>query len=227
MSKIVFTDHALREAAAEYRDAMLAAMPIPEEGMHEPSAEYRSKMAALIKKMERRDARRRWTRSAAAVFLVFILGSGAFLGVNGEARADFLAWLRSSYENSILYRYVGESEAPLPDCELTWLPDGYELTVNDRDENSLTMMYENGNGEGFIFSCDRMTENSLMQIGLTDNYTSTRMKINGYDVELFEDDDGRIALVWMDDGGFIYMINANKLEKTVIMHIFDGIELTD
>lgn len=226
MSEIIITDRALKSAAAEYREAMLAELPMPSECEHEFSAEYVKKRDELIRRTHRRNDFGRYMRNVAAVFIVLILGSGAFLGVNGEARADFLAWARSLYENSIIYRYSGESEsAPLPYCELTWVPEGYELVTSERDENSLAMVYVNENGSSFIFSCNRMTEYSLMQVGLTDVHTSTKLELNAYDAELFKFEDESLALVWLDsDNGFIYTINAESISEDVIMHIFDGIK---
>ncbi len=228
MSEIIITDRALESAAAEYREAMLAELPMPSECEHEFSAEYVKKRDELIRRTHRRSTIGRYMRNVAAIFIAVILGSGAFLGVNGEARADFLAWARSLYENSIIYRYSGESEsAPLPYCELTWVPEDYELVIDDRYEDSLTMVYRNANGDSFIFSCERMTEYSLMQIELTDVHTSTKLELNAYDAELFESDDGSLALLWMDnESGFIYMINANALDETDVIHIFDDIKYT-
>lgn len=228
MSEIIITDRALESAAAEYRDAMLGALPKPSECEHEFSAEYVQKRDELILRTHRRSTIGRYMRNVAAVFIVLILGSGAFLGVNGEARADFLAWARSLYENSIIYRYSGESEsAPLPYCELIWVPEGYELVTSERDEDSHIMVYENELSKQLIFTCNRMTEYSLMQVGLTDVHTSTKLELNAYDAELFKFEDESLALIWLDsDNGFIYTINAESISEDVIMHIFDDIKYT-
>ena len=227
MSEIIITDYALRCAAAEYRSAMLAGLPKPPECEHEFSAEYIEKRDKLIRRVERIQISRRFAQNAAAIILALVLGSGVFLGINGEARADFFAWLRNAYENSIIYRFAGEeSVAPLPDCELTWVPEDYELALNERDNDSVTMVYENKNGDGLIFSCDRITENSLMQIGITTEFTSEIIAGNGYDAELITSEDGSCALIWLDnENGFIYAING-FIDESDIMHIFRSIELT-
>lgn len=225
--KISLTDELLSKAAAEYMDAYVASLSgedIPEE--YEPSPGYRAGIDRLITRMELRDSIRRYARNAAALFLVCLLGAAGFLGINTEARADFLAWLRSGYESSIIYRYAVEAaEAPLPDCELTWVPDGYELTDSFNDENHLALIYENGEGDGIVFSCNRMTEYSLMQIGLTKEYTSEIMSINGCDAELFRFDDGETSLIWLDnESGFIYSVSGTANES-VILHIAKNINI--
>jgi len=229
MSKVEITEYALRCAAAEYREAMLAALPKPSECEYEFSDEYYEKRDSLIRKTERRSSLRRICKNVAAVFLVCFLGAGAFLGINGEARADFLRWVREVYENSIIYHFAGEAtEAPLPDCELTWIPEGYELVRDEQDENSLTMVYENDNGEGFIFSCDRMTEYSLVQLIPTGDNIVKPININNMSGELYIAADGSNDndIIWMDNElGIFYYLGSNALDEIVILHIAKNINI--
>lgn len=230
MSEIIISDYALKCAAAEYREAVLAALPTPEEiPDHEFSAEYVAKREKLIRRAELRKSARRWAKNAAALFLVCFLSAGAFLGINSEAHADFLAWARGIYEKSIIYRFVGEeSAAPLPVCELTWVPEGYELMDSFRDENSFALVYENEYGDAFIFSCDRMTEYSLMQLIPTGEGYSEKVWVNGMSGEMFIATDGSMdnELVWYEENSnFIYVLNCSNLDIPVILHIAKNINI--
>ena len=228
MSKSNFTDKELKAALAEYRNAILASIPDPEEPEFEPSPRYKASMTRLLRKMERKERLHRYSRRAAAAVLVFFLGFGTFIAADVNVRADFLTWLRSTYENSVIYRYIGvQNNAPLPQCELTWIPDGYELVSSEQGVDSLVMVYEDVKSDVFIFTCDRLAESSFIQIGITEKPASERATVNGLEAELFRFQDGDLYLVWIDNKSeFIYSLNGNALDEFVILHIAESVKIT-
>lgn len=225
MSRYSKSERELDRYIFEAAEAMLAALPEPED-CEEPrtSPQYKAKMSRLFKKTERRERFRSYSRRAAAVLLAFVLGSGTFLGINSEARADFGAWLKAEYQGSIFYRYMcGDTNTPMPEIEFGWLPEGYELTLKDELENSLTYIYENGDN-GFIFSCDRMTENNLTQFFPKETDICREVSVNGAEAEMWISENGNSRIIWKEDNSnFIYSVDGN-LNECDILHIAEEIK---
>ena len=228
MSKRTKSERELDRYIREAAEAMLEALPEPGD-LEEPttSPQYKAKMARLIRKMERKESFRYYARHAAAVLLVFVLGSGAFLGINGEARADFGAWLKAEYQGSIIYRYMGgDTDTPMPEIEFGWLPEGYELALKDKQENSLTYIYESGDN-GFIFSCDRMTDNNLIQFFPKETDICRKVSVNGLEAEMWISENGNSCIIWREENAnLIYSVDGN-LSEYDIMHIAEEIKTAD
>ncbi|MBR5491254.1 MAG: DUF4367 domain-containing protein [Oscillospiraceae bacterium] len=225
MSKKPISDKQLDKYICEAAEAMLASLP-KAENCEEPalSPQFEAKMTKLFEKMEGRKRIQIHLRRVAAVFILIILGSGAFIGLNSEARAEFGGWLRASYEGSIIYRFLGESpQAPMPEIEFGWLPEGCELILKDELENSLTYIYECGD-EGFIFSCNRMTENNLTQLFPKDTDICKEVSIKGVKAEMWISENGLVCIVWTDDKeNFIYTLESAMSEYD-ILHIAEEIK---
>ena len=88
---INLTDDLLRAAAVDVRNAMLVALPAPEECSHTFSPQFEQKMQKLIRQQK---AGYRLLRQAAAVFFALLIGSSVWLMVNTEARAAFFRWVQ-------------------------------------------------------------------------------------------------------------------------------------
>ena len=229
MSRYSKSERELDRYIFEAAEAMLAALPEPED-CEEPrtSPQYKAKMSRLFKKTERRERFRSYSRRAAAVLIVIVLGSGAFLGINSEARADFGAWLKAEYQGSIFYRYMGgDTNTPMPEIEFGWLPEGYELTLKDELENSLTIIFENTLGNMLILSCYRMTENNLMQLFPKETDICREVSVNGAEAEMWISENGLVCIVWREENAnLIYSVDGN-LNECDILHIAEEIKTAD
>lgn len=226
MKKDKLTDEMIARAASEYVEAWLASIPEPEELPFEPSPKYKANMAKLLKKMERREKMHRFTRCAAAFFLVLFLGSAAFVGLMPEARAGFTNWVRTAYDDTFTVNFRGD-EVPekMPVCELTWVPAGCELIKKTEAYNYFSLVYEDANEQGFIFSYSLMTGNSSMFIGVDERAESERIYLDDREAEIFYSEDGDIMVLWTDEDGFAYSVMGN-LEKSVIERIAEGVKIT-
>lgn len=232
MSNIVFTDDALRSAAAEVREVMLRALPPPSECTHEFSGGFKSKMETLIRRMELRDGLRRLGRSAAAVFLALIVSLSGWLAVDAEARAGFVNWAREVYESSIIYRYFGNEKSltELPEVELGWLPEGYVEVIRDADEESCVIVYANEADPelGFIVSLHLMTDGRTLELLPKGEYAVKTVEVNGIQGELYipEDEGESSDLILMDESKGLLITIGATLEESVILHIAKNLNLT-
>ena len=228
MSKKMISDRQLDKYICEAAEAMLVSLPEPE-SCADPklSPQFEIRMTKLFEKMEGRKRIQSHLLRVAAVFVILVLGSGAFIGLNGEVRAEFSRWLKASYQSSLIYRYLGEStETPMPEIEFGWMPEGYELILKDELENSLIYIYECGD-EGFIFSCNRMTENNLTQLFPKETDVCKEVSINGIEAEMWISENGNLRIIWKEDNSnFIYSMDGN-LNEYDILHIAETIKTAD
>lgn len=108
MQKFEISDRALKEAAGAVVTSLLGALPEPEELAHDFSDGFEEKMRLVIAKEKRHSAFRKFGRRAAAVILAALVGMGAWLAVDQEARAMVSQWIRTVYESSVIYRYLAQ-----------------------------------------------------------------------------------------------------------------------
>ena len=237
MSEYVLTDAALRQAAAQVRDAMLSAQPSPSACEHEFSPAFEEKMARLTVRVRRRERRRRLTRQVAAVFLALLLGSGAWLALDTEARAGFVSWVREIYEDSVIYRsYISHDELsePLPLYEIGWLPEGYEKTKEDYNDTMYSAVYKNpedvknGLKTSFVFNYSYMFDGGYTKLAADeDSYLIETLTINGMTAHFYQalDPSDTNNLIWIDEENSILFELNSHLEKTVIFAIAESVKL--
>ena len=99
------TDDVIIQAAKRVGEAMLASLPEPEDCTHEFSPEFERSMERLIQKTKRRAHVRRCLRSIAVAALAVVIGLSAWLAVDTEAQAAVVEWVRTAYEDSIVYEF--------------------------------------------------------------------------------------------------------------------------
>lgn len=231
-----FTDEDLRVAAASVCASMLDAVEAIPSGEHEFSASFLDKMNALLSLDRLRRKRRQLWHRVASVFLAFLLGASIFLATNPEARATFLAWVREVYENSVVYRFFGSPTKIFPQYELKWIPEGIvqvsEIDGERSEGNQKTIVCSNNEtGEGFVFSYQAISDDVLMTV---DGYANEEMRasepciINGIEGQYYSGNNLHSScLIWIDEEqGVVFFIDSN-LEKSVILHIAEGVTLAN
>ena len=131
MQKFEISDRALKEAAGAVVTSLLGALPEPEELAHDFSDGFEEKMRLVIAKEKRHSAFRKFGRRAAAVILAALVGMGAWLAVDQEARAMVSQWIRTVYESSVIYRFFesgkrifGDSALHIPQSPVGKVPAG-------------------------------------------------------------------------------------------------------
>lgn len=224
---INLTDDLLRAAAADVRTAMLDALPAPEECSHTFSPQFERKMQKLIRQQK---AGYRLLRQVAAVFLALLVGSGVWLMVDTEAKAAFIHWVRTVYENSIVYRFFGSDT---PEVELTnyrpaWLPEGYvETMVIAEDSISLLVEYRNDENDVIYFHCFPMNDSVVTSIIPNGKITSEDVAVNGMYGTVYypENMDESNEMIWFNEELHIAYGLSSYLEKSVMLHIAESVSL--
>lgn len=234
MNTIEISEEALAKAAGLVRQSMLDSLPPPSQCTHEFSAAFQGKMARLIARVRRRAALRRAAQRAALFFLAVLVGAGAWLAVDAEARAAFTAWVRDVYESSVVYRFFGEPAAEaLPAYRLSWLPEGYEAVDVFDNGTVYNAWYQLGDDvmSGFVFEYFFVQDSALIEMLFFDeaDYNIQTIEIHGIQADFYQSlvPEETSDLIWVDeDAGIVFKING-FLEESVMVHIAESIVLAD
>lgn len=139
-------DEMLCTAAADASKTMVESFEL--DYNPEQQHEFSSKFEQKIRKLKRR-ADHPWLyrsiRCAASILLAMLIGGGAWLTVDAEAREAFFSWIKEPYSIFFVYRFPGETDAVPEDSGYrpTWLPDGYTEQEVFEGEGSVTLIYRN------------------------------------------------------------------------------------
>lgn len=227
------TDEMLYRHAAEARDIWLDTLPddneIPE---HQFSDEFNKEMDRLITLSHKRKQPSRRLQRIAAMFAVIIIGASSFIGVNAEARAAFVGWIKEVADTYFVYRYEGESDvsAAPTDYRPTWLPDGYTEFYLDDSEDTVFVVYSNEAGEMLKLSYAPNPDQTSWFVN-TSNTVRNDAKVNGVQADLFiaTDPATSSALMWVDKHNTAFLLDGFLDEETLIYvaeHI-EPVDLTD
>lgn len=226
-----FDEAELVTAAGMVREAMLKVLPEPEACTHEFSEAFRVKMKKLLEWEKRRQAFTTVRRWAAAVILLVLVSGAAVLTVDTEARAEFFAWVREVYENSIVYRFFNEpEEETLPDYELGWVPEGYELVELYKDENLYSAVYQkNDDVEAtFVFDYSYIQVGGQLVVWADESkHEHKELMVKNIEADFYCSLDSAepSELVWIDDELQIIFTIQGYLDELDMLHIAESVFL--
>ena len=145
------TDEMLAQAAKNVGETMLASLPDPEEYYHEFLPDFEQRMERLIRRTEKKRHIHQCLLRVAAAVLALVVGLSAWMAVDTKARAAVVEWIRTIYEDSIVYEFFHPSaDRNEVSYRLGWVPDGYTL-VQKVGEGIYTAVYQK-NTEVIYFS---------------------------------------------------------------------------
>lgn len=223
----MITDAALQVAAKE---ASLALAETLVEGSKQqppyiPSKSFTCKMSRLCRR-ERHPVFYRTIQRVAAVFLALLFTGIGWLTVDAEARAATIAWFRSISQDSIVYRFLNPTpQQTLPDYAPTWLPEGFEEQEHHKDDQRSSWYYVSGS-DFIVIEVDVYHSGTVLSL-IGDRSGYEEVHVNQF-TALFVPVDGNSGisnLVWMDEQNGLMFLVGSTLEKSVMLHIAESIEL--
>ncbi len=226
---IRFGERELQAAAKLVAESMLEGLPDAVACGHDFSEGFRRKMEALLRRQRRRSIRHTVWRYAAAVLLTVTLTFGAVMAVSPQARAAVVQWVRTVYENSVVYRFFNPApQGALPRYQLTWLPEGFAEVDAYVSQHGYSFLYMNENTEqGIAFDYSYMRDGVAPTIASEGGYTISHAEINGMLADFYQmsNENGTNVLVLIDEkAGIIFTISANT-DKDSIFNIAEGMAL--
>lgn len=226
---IRFGERELQAAAKLVAESMLEGLPDAAACGHDFSEGFRRKMEALLRRQWRRSIRHTVWRYAAAVLLTVTLTFGAVMAVSPQARAAVVQWVRTVYENSVVYRFFNPApQGALPRYELTWLPEGFAEVDVFCDEEYYSAIYENEEtGQIIIFEYQFMNNGAYVLVDPEKDSIISQAEVNGLQGEYHQapdDADGNLLVLADEENNIMLHISGN-IDKNGIFNIADGVAL--
>ena len=224
----MITDDALRAAAKEASLALAETLVhgSSQQPPYIPSKSFTRKMSRLCRR-ERHPVFYRIIQRVAAVFLALLLTGIGWLTIDAEARAATIAWFRSISQDSIVYRFLNPTpQQTLPDYTPTWLPEGFEEQEHHKDDLRSSWYYVSGS-DFIVIEVDAYHSGTVLSL-IGDHSGYEEVHINQF-AALFVPANGTSGisnLVWIDEqNGLMFSVDST-LEKSVMLHIAESIELS-
>lgn len=231
MKDVMFTDEQLKDALTQVHSRMLADLP-EEPPKHEFSQNFRKRMEKLLRKENRMISFHAAAKRVAGVVLTVMIGAALLFTFHSEARASVIAWFREEFPQFTTYWFTGEtvSNSELPDCELTWIPEGLECVSDESTYVGRTLLYLNPDDpdSGFTLYYEFMNEDTGLIVDMFDaEYITYSVEINGNPGELYisQEPGENHKLVWFDEVDRIGFLMTCLLEPDVILQIAESIVL--
>ena len=232
MTKRFITDEELVVATTMVSEAMLRALPEPEECMGQFTAQFEEKIEKLKKTAARKASWKKFARSAVAAVLVVLIGFSMLCVFNTEVRATVIGWFKKTFENCTTYWFDDNNEGIIPEYEISWIPDGYELVFDKTLPDSIVKLYQNPQNEleGFTFACFKpQVDSPVTAEMLGAEYIVEQVHINGNTGDLYIalDPNESHGLIWSDDNNQVAFTITSFLPPEVILHIAESVKLVN
>lgn len=195
---------------------------------HEFSVLYRKNIKKIIKEQKKWDefaslnGRPGSIKKKIKMIILIAAAMIALGGITVAACEPLREWIIGlfveEYEDHIDVKTFSGSEADFEVPKLnelyqpTYIPEGYELQVNDLDASNLFMVWENNNGSYIAYSQDLL--NTVPAIN-NEDVNIENILINGFDAILTYDDE-YTTLTW-SDGKYMYQINGITSKDEVVL----------
>lgn len=223
-----FTAKELRVAAARLEDCMMAGLA-QEEEPYNFSPTFHMKMEPVLARARRQEQSHRVVQTIVASVAVILICGFSWLVTHAQAREAVQRWIRETWRNNIVYRFLGGESFSLPEVRPAWLPEGYEEAMALEREGRLSVTWQNGNGDCIFFDVHQMQEGTMVDLIANpgEETACEKVDIGGLPGEFYISSTEQSVLIWMDDEtGFCYELNA-KLESSVILHIAESVPLVN
>lgn len=232
MDRIVVNDDFLYRHMPKFEEKLLCAYPEEEEITHEFSAKFEQSMKKLIRRVRQKESYgipvttgKRLVASIVAAFVGALVIASNTKALNMEIIKEKLyKYTQVIYDTFTEKRYsapedkVGEFVPMYPE----YVPEGYELAIEEVDETYLILSYEKSDSDGFIVQEDQIQDGMVVS---DDNeyIREEETEILGYKAIISYKDNGSIHIRWESEST-LYLVAANNLEKDELVHICESLK---
>ena len=229
-----FTEKDFHIAAQKVRDAILLSLDVTEEEKHVFSQSFTERMRKLFSLDRRRAGWKRILQSAAILLVLVFLAGTLFLAFNPEARADFIYWIKDTYENSTIYRFFSDDSASMPepgsytempDFEFGWLPGEYEEHRPTAITNHRNIFLTGSSESDYIMlDCWRADRAGTITL-FTNEHSYEDALINGKKADFYRNSSpgSENMLYWQDEDEYLVFVLSSPLDKGIMIKIAENI----
>lgn len=217
------TDEVLRQAVGEVQTAILNSLPDETLCKHVFSPRFEKKMQKLLMQ-EAHPVRRQVKRYVAAVAALVFVGTASWLSIDGQARAGLCRWIDETCGTQMLYRFYGDTDA-LGEYRLGGLPEGYREAGRMNGEDERSVVYQNGNGDFFIFYYGKTQSGAYMTVD-TKGATVIPITIGKYkgEIYLYANDEMSNTVTWFDEKEQVYFSLSAFMDQETIIELAESVE---
>ena len=227
-----FSENQLKLAAAQVRGAMLSSLPEPQDCAGQFSEEFERKIRNLKQQHRKRESARQVRRRIAAALIALLIGVSVLMTISPQARANVRAWIKKTFGTYTQYWFQGEKGGVLPEYELTWIPEGYEMVREEPLSKSRTLVYQRGDDETDAFVVDYSLaekDSYLILDTLGFEYKVETVSVQGNHGELYvsQDETQSHCVIFLDEEKDVVFTVSAFLDPQDILHIAEGIKLVN
>lgn len=220
------TDEMLNKAAKQVSEAMKASLPGPEECHHKFSPEFERDMQRLISQTERRWHVHKYLQKLAVACLAVVISLSTWLAVDAEARAAFVQWVKTVYEQSVVYEFFHSNDKQAEaDYRLGWVPEGYTMESSVSGEIVTTVVYQNERDA--IYFTYEYSEDGVQAELFPGSSDVESLLVNGMQGEFYlsQDSAESNSLVWFDEENSVLFSISGFFEKGAMVQMAESIEV--
>lgn len=215
-----FSEEDLEKAAVLAGDTLAASLSQEIEATHTFSDSFLKKMEKLMKREKVRRFRQKAFRTVAAVFAVILMMCSVWFATEPDAWAKFQRWLRHAFSTETIYEFFGGNPSePLPEYELTWLPEGYTFSFALEEEPGMAKRnaYQGPDNDVLYFTYNYMTDGKKATVDGQPDYE--KVSVDGTEGFFYAGQGaGSNVLAWFDeDVGIAFALQTNLDKETMCL----------
>lgn len=223
--KTDISDEELTRAAKLVGKALHDSLPAPEDCKHEFSLAFQQNMEIIKRNARKKERAAKCIKRTAVAAMLALCCTGVLVSVNPSARATVLTWVREFYENTIVYRFFGDSQdKQLPELEINYLPGGYSEDSMTETHTSKTIVFSNGDDLLFV-DWWLLSDSSALQ-AQTEGANVISTTVDGHDAEIIVPNESSETtdLLWADDEHGIGLMVSGYLEIEELLNVAESIK---
>ena len=196
--------------------------------MHPFTEEQMKKAEALSRKHKKRGAL--WAKGlgkAAAVILCIATAAGVLSMTDPTVRANLSHAVTHFVDDFISVDFsdaAEDGEIDIASTRVTYIPEGYKLETDNSDENTLSHIYQNDNGEFILIDVETSSDIRLLTENDAHDFELTR--INGYEAYISYSEDMTQGSVYFGNSYFTVAISG-MTERDELIKIAENIVFKD
>ena len=216
----MITDEMLREAARESLEDYVNSLErdYDPNHPHKFSKDFEKKIERL-KRRANHPVFYKTMQRVASVVLAILIGGGAWLTVDVEARAAFFGWVKEVYETFFVYRFSGDADmsTKTSNYEPNWIPDGYSKSRETDTGSRITIFYHNDAGQTLRIHYVYDPDETNIFVDAVDGEIE-KVSVGEYSADLILIEDPAVAngLMWTDINNCAFYISAFLDEADLI-----------
>lgn len=216
----MINNDAFLSALEEVDNAILAALPEPEECSFQFSECFEKKMRFVIRRGNHPVIYKALQR-VACVLLVLLMLFSSVMVFSTDARAAVIGWIKKQYDIFYYYFFPAESEtSEKVEYSLGWVPDGYFNLDSFETEGGTKIVYINDQSQILQFSYSYGSKtNPTFADGESHEYHQIQIGNDSADLYLSTAEGMSSAIVWINHRDNILFCISGMLESDELITI--------